>query len=276
MTGSPWLRRLGRTEPDAQPGVVFFPPAGASASAGWALATGLAGTRAVLGVQYPGRGPRLREPHARSVRAMATATAAALAPDAHAVVLFGHSFGALLAYEVARTLEGMALPVAGLVVCGGSAPGRGDLPTHPEDLSDTALLAFLGSRGGTRPDLLADDDLMRLTLPALRADLAAGGTYVDTHAERTRTPVVAIGGAADPVVPAARLASWEAVTDTWWGTEVVDGDHFSFLTDAAALAAVLDRHWPTREGGEHEPRGPSATTPEARRPVQTTRFPRGE
>jgi surfactin synthase thioesterase subunit len=242
-----WLHRLRDADGHR---LVFFPPAGSNASAGWPLTATVPPEWSVWGVQYPGRGPRLREAPSASIREMATACLPELLATADRTVLFGHSFGALMAYDVAHLLADAGRPVAGLLVAGSSSPALA-VASMPEDgLGDDELVGFLARRGGTPAHLLADDELMRLALPALRSDFAAGRAYVDDHDHPLRTGIAAIGGACDPAVTEHHLDTWRSLTDSWLGSVVVPGDHFSWLRDEALMADVLDRHWPVGSGPE--------------------------
>jgi len=92
--------------------------------------------------------------------------------------LFGHSMGALLAYELARELErtGARAPLR-LFVSGFRAPdlpARGD-PLHV--LPDDALAGRLNEFGGTPTKVMESNAMMELFLPPARADLAACETY---------------------------------------------------------------------------------------------------
>ncbi|MEV4319532.1 alpha/beta fold hydrolase [Actinocrispum sp. NPDC049592] len=244
MPSARWLHQLRQANAPAGRRLVFFPPAGSSASAAWPLTEGAPADWSVYGVQYPGRGPRLREAPAGSIRDMAAACLPDLLDDAGRTVLFGHSFGALVAYDVAHLLAGKGRPAAGLLVAGSSVPAVAVAGMPEEGLSDEELVAFLSHRGGTPSHLLADEELMRLTLPALRADLAIGRSYVDDHAGRLPTGIAAVGGQHDTAVTERQLRTWRELTGSWLGSHRVAGDHFSWLRDPVLMAGVLNRHWP--------------------------------
>jgi surfactin synthase thioesterase subunit len=239
-----WLHQLREANTPSGRRLVFFPPAGSNASAAWPLTEGVPAEWSVHGVQYPARGARLREAPAGSIREMAAACLPDLLPDAGRTVLFGHSFGALVAYDVAHLLADKGRPAAGLLVAGSSAPAVAVASMPEEGLSDEQLCAFLSRRGGTPSHLLADEELMQLTLPALRADLAIGRAYVDDHPGRLPTGIAAVSGQQDTAVTAQRLETWRELTGSWLGSERVAGDHFSWLRDPVLMAGVLNRHWP--------------------------------
>lgn len=225
--------------------LVFFPSAGSSASSGWALDSAVPAGWSVWSTQYPARGPRLREPQARSVRELAEGCLPALLAIPERIVLFGHSFGAYVAYDTARLLAERGRDVAGLVVSGIPAPGSVLRDASSDDLDDATLREFLAHQGVATAELLADEELMEMVLPALRADLLLARSHVDDHDGRGAVPILALGGRADPLVSEGQLRSWQTLTDNWLGDELTDGDHFYFLRYPGFFADALDRHWPS-------------------------------
>jgi pyochelin biosynthesis protein PchC len=243
-SSSQWLH-------EARPGagadsyrLVFFPPAGGSASGAWELAAGVPEQWSVWGVQYPGRGPRLREPLAGSIREIAEACLPGLRGAAGTSVLFGHSFGAFVAYDVAQLLQEQGLVVAGLMVAGVPAPDVWQAEPVSE-LTDEVLVATLIRLGGTSPDLVADEEVLELVLPALRSDLDLGRGYVDDHRARLQAGIHGLGGRADQMMTADMLITWQGRTTRWLGHTLGDGDHFFYLQEHELLAEILTGQWPT-------------------------------
>ncbi|MFI9553052.1 thioesterase II family protein [Nonomuraea endophytica] len=237
---SDWLQPIREQGRDR---FVFFPSAGSSASAALALADAVPDGWSLWSVQYPGRGPRLREPQAASVREIAVGCLPELLRAPGRLLLFGHSFGAFAAYDTAQLLAAKQRPAAGLVVSGSAAPGSPMPDLSAERLSAGSLIASLTRQGGTAAELLDNEELMELVLPALRADLALGRQYVDDHPAPLTTPVLALAGRHDPVMTEAHLATWRRHTAAWLGCESNEGDHFFYLQDPAVLAGAVDRHW---------------------------------
>ncbi|WMX48576.1 thioesterase II family protein [Streptomyces roseicoloratus] len=153
---------------------------------------------------------------------------------------FGHSMGALVAYELTRrlTAEGRPLPVwTGLSACG--APQADRDPGKPRArhlLTDRELRDWLRSVGGT-PDALLDEDVAwRYFGPVFRSDFALVDTWrPELDAEPLRTAVSAFGGSGDPVVGRDRLAAWAARTERFLGLNMFDGGHFYLADHRRAL-----------------------------------------
>jgi pyochelin biosynthetic protein PchC len=207
--------------------LVCFPHAGAGPTAyrGWAGL--LPSDVELLAVCYPGRQDRFGEPFAASVRDLVDGIAAALVPlPAAPLALFGHSMGALVAYEVAARLEiTHRVPPAHLFVSGRGAPGR----TRARNLylmDDEALTAEVRRLGDLDPEVFAVPDLRDLVLSVLRADYR----LIETHRPRPvaplTTPVVAYVGDRDPGCPPDDARAWAEVTASTFTLRVFPGDHF--------------------------------------------------
>lgn len=229
-----WLRSY-HPAPDAARNLLCFPHAGGSAGFFFAWSQELAPARDVRAVQYPGRQDRLDEPLVDSVDEIADRVHAAAAEwiAERPTVLFGHSMGAAVAYEVARRA-----PVAALVVSGRRAPSavREEF-VHLGD--DDALVAEVRTLGAAGTDLLDEPELRAMFLPALRSDYRAIETYqVSPRHTRVAAPITVLTGAADDRVTAAEASAWAEHTTAGCTVETFSGGHF-FLEEHRT--EILDR-----------------------------------
>ncbi|MEU4447799.1 alpha/beta fold hydrolase [Actinosynnema sp. NPDC050801] len=202
----------------------------------------------VCPVVLPGREFRIDETPYRRMEDLIGPLCDGLRPHlGRPYALFGHSMGALVAYEVARrfTAEGRA-PVR-LVVSGRRAPHVAALRRPLADIPDDDLVTAVSRLGGTPDVLLEERGLWRLLLPCLRADFAVDEGYRPADGPRLGCPVSAFTGDRDPEVEPAQADLWRVTTDGGFRLHVHPGDHFYLtgLPDAVRDDLVADL------GGDH-------------------------
>ncbi|MEJ2870425.1 alpha/beta fold hydrolase [Actinomycetospora sp. OC33-EN08] len=235
-----WIRRYHPTEAPVR--LVCFPHAGGSASFYHPVSAQLTPAIDVVAVQYPGRQDRRTETAFTDVVEHAEAISAALRGwDDRPLAFFGHSMGALLAFEVTRVRERTGEPVPQrLFLSGRRAPSvylAEDLPTD-----DDGVIAKLRELAGTNPAILGDPELMRMALPALRADYTAVDAYRPGDDVSVDVPLDVLTGDADDRTRIEDARAWERHTTAGSELTVFPGGHF-FLADRApeVLALVRER-----------------------------------
>ncbi|MGH4033368.1 thioesterase II family protein [Actinomycetota bacterium Odt1-20B] len=240
---SKWFRRYTTGTADGLR-LVCFPHAGASATAYLRLARALPTDLDVVSVQYPGRQDRRRESPFTGLTPLAEAVAGELAAEltadgARPYALFGHSMGAVVAYETARLLAQRELPgPRRLFLSGRGAPGpRPGL--HDRLTGDAEVLAAVRMLGGTDQSVLDDPELLEMVLPVLRADYRALGTYSWRGGEPLTAPVTALVGDRDPVVPVAAAEAWREHTSGGFALKVFSGGHFYLDDHLGQVAAAV-------------------------------------
>jgi medium-chain acyl-[acyl-carrier-protein] hydrolase len=154
-------------------------------------------------------------------------------------VLYGHSYGALVAYELAAALQqrGGEQPEH-LFVSGRRAP---QLPSRTPDvpfLSQSELVQRVTARWGAIPEpVLREPELLERLLPILRADITANETYEHPARAPLSCPIDAYGGAQDSTVLPDELAAWRERTASSFEEHVLPGDHF-FISSPAFVQAL--------------------------------------
>lgn len=200
----------------------------------------------MIALQYPGRQDRRREPCVEDIGTLADLiTDELLALDARPTVFFGHSMGAVLAFETAWRLERKGVHAPLSVIASGR---RGPSTTRTEAvhrLGDDGILAELRLLDGTQAQLLGDDEILRMALPALRGDYRAIETYGCPPDRQVRCPLTVLTGDADPRTTLAEAQAWQRHTTGAFRLKVFPGGHF-FLTGQQAavndeIARELDR-----------------------------------
>ncbi|MFE7619917.1 thioesterase II family protein [Streptomyces sp. NPDC057496] len=239
-----WIRRF-HPAPEKPIRLVCLPHAGGTASYFFRYSQILAATADVLTIQYPGRQDRRHEPPLTTVSALADRIHRVLTPyHDRPLVLFGHSMGGILGFELARRMEREGRPPSGLIVSGRRAP---DIyaADNVHTRGDEALIAEMGTLSGTDPGVLADEEILRMVLPAMRADFKAIETYryrPDGEGPALDCPLSVLTGASDPRVTLEQARAWRKFTNGPFTFRSFPGGHF-FLTpqqDAVTAAIAQD------------------------------------
>lgn len=224
-----WIRRY-HPAPTSEVQLVCFPHAGGSASFYLPVSAALTPAIDVAAIQYPGRQDRRAEPNVGSIPDLANAIFNAIRPLAdRPLAFFGHSMGAILAYEVAVRLEDAgAAPLARLYVSGRRAPScRRQESLHQQ--TDQAITAELEHLSGTSSDLLADPEVLAMILPAVKSDYKAIETYRPVGTRPVQAPVTAIIGDEDSKVTVDEARAWRQYSTASFDLRVLPGGHFYLI-----------------------------------------------
>lgn len=219
------------TPDDAEHMLVCFPHAGGSVKP--YLTWSIAGVR-IAAVCYPGRDRRTTEPCATDLIRLADELAQDLYHVDLPLALFGHSMGAAVALETARSLEAAGRPVVHLFASGTRESLR--FP-EPEPVgTDDDLIRAIAEMGGTDERLIHTSAFAELVLPYLRADadMFRRYTMIPMNAKpQLSCPVTTIVGDQDIH---AYPRPWSALSPSHREHSVMGG-HFYFV-DAPPLHLV--------------------------------------
>ncbi|RKN12857.1 thioesterase II family protein [Streptomyces radicis] len=237
--GTDWLP-LGPPPEDGLP-LLCFPHAGAGASVFRAWKGLTPPPLAVCPLQLPGRDGRFREPPGRAVGPLVNAAAEALAPLLdRPFAIFGHSMGAILAFEFTRALRRLGAPppvhlfVSGRVAPQVRTPGEGlhRLPT-PE------FLRFIRSLGGIPERVLHGQAFAELMVPLLRADIEVNETYRHAAEPPLDVPLTVLAGRDDHKVPLRWVRPWAEHTTEKFALHVLPGGHFFPYDSPGSVLGLL-------------------------------------
>lgn len=218
--------------------LVCIPPAGGGASffRGWRSSLPL------VALRLPGRESRLVDPSPARLPWLADD----LLPQFHEatagyrdVVLFGHSFGAMVAFELCHALARAGRNVP-LIVSGAAVPGT--LLNQPvSHLADTELAARVAEMTGYSHPAMEDPDLLELLVPALRDDLRLHEEYVPANGPLPGVPVLGVRGSEDRLIPAAAVQAWKDVTSGSFSYAEVPGGHMYLAEDPTELIRLAEQ-----------------------------------
>ncbi|MEV5431607.1 thioesterase domain-containing protein [Streptomyces sp. NPDC052701] len=208
--------------------VLFLPPAGSVESPYLSVGEYLPETLPALHCEMPGRGRLAGQEEPGSVTAAVDRwldDITALLPHGRRLHLFGHSLGALSAYELVIRLEAHPrYAVRSLSVSGAREPGHTSRTAVAAAF--TALQHTTGQDDGPGGTWLARDVRMRRE-------------HRVTH-RSVRAPIALFSGADDPFARPADMAPWASfTTGPLLGTFTFPGGHDYYLSNRAAVAGVL-------------------------------------
>lgn len=232
-----WANRRRVTGSTERGRLICLPHAGAGASSYASWARLLPDDVSLLPVHLPGREGRRREPPYEDVHALV----ADLAPAVGALgdrpyAVFGHSLGALVAFELVREVAELGLPMPiGLYVSGRPAPHVAFRGRPLWTLSDADLVAQLRALGGTPQVLLEHPKLLSAFLPALRADLRVNEDYEFKPEQPLDVPITAFAAADDSRARATDMASWADHTTASFALTELAGGHFAVMADPTVV-----------------------------------------
>ncbi|MEU9144381.1 amino acid adenylation domain-containing protein [Streptomyces sp. NPDC048349] len=253
---NPWLRVL---KPARNPRARIVCVAGMGGTTGGhvPLVRHLPDDVELLAVQLPGREARADEAPVTDMMALADQVVAALsgrlapAPGAAPVVLYGHSQGSWLAWEVAHRLAHRpAVPPLALVAAcalpplAPLTPGLDRLGELTEDLDGADPQELAALLEGLLPDeVLASEELLAEYVQRLRTDtvLAENHRAVLRGISRPAldVPLFAVSGTADPVLPDGSMEVWRELTGALYVPRAIEGSHAAPITNPEAMAAEL-------------------------------------
>ncbi|MDB1089998.1 alpha/beta fold hydrolase [Streptomyces sp. ACA25] len=248
-TNDLWVRRF-HPAPEAPVRLLCLPHAGGSSTYFFPVSQRLSPRVETLAVQYPGRQDRRNEPCVESVHELADLLADVVEPwQDKPLALFGHSMGASVAFELALRLEARGTGPAALFVSGRRAPlAHRDERIHQRD--DDGLIAEIKRLNGTESSMLEDDEILRMVLPAIRADYKAAETYRYRPGPPLSVPVCALTGEADPKATTDEVRRWAEHTEGRFDMIVYPGGHFYLNTHApAVIEEIASRLVPSTAAG---------------------------
>jgi len=205
-----------------------FPSAGGNPQTfrGWQHILG--SVAEIYPVVLPGRGRRLAEQPFTRIDSLVRALAAGLLPWLNTpFAFFGHSMGALVAYELAKELrDACRLEPVHLFIAARRAPHIKETSPVSFNLPHSEFLAALRALTGTPEELLSNSEAMDLITPILRADFEAVETYKYKASRPLSCPITAIGGLEDTTTDVNKLKAWREHTTGKFSCHLLPGESF--------------------------------------------------
>ena len=218
--------------PFAGAGASFFHPWREPAGGRWRL----------IPVELPGRERRFMEEPYRNVAEAARNTVDAVADaigDGGRAVLFGHSLGAVLAYELVHLLSARDVHVERLVVSGSPGPWT-QRERRATGLPDEEFLARVEEFAGFRHEALDHPEMREMILPVLQADCEMHENYVPSTDDPVSVPICSLRGSVDGLVSAEQAQEWQKATTAGFSSAEFPGDHMYLVDRAREVLDVIE------------------------------------
>jgi len=191
-------------------------------------------------IQLAGRDGRKNEAFSTCIHEISEEICQVLSTVEEDVALFGHSMGALIAYEVANKMELRNKGLSHLFLSARPSP---DIPQRfkRSHLPRNQLIAHLQSLGGTNNRILMDEGLMDLAIPVIRADYALLESYIINNKARVlNTPSTLFSAQNDHLVPLDQVHNWKRYLPENTQLHEVSGDHFYLNSHPQELFSYIE------------------------------------
>ncbi len=252
-----WVRHVEH-RPFAGRRLICFPHAGGSPYAFRGWGSGIEDCE-VHTVCYPGRADRIAETPPQDLRALAEEIADEVRSraDGRPTAFFGHSMGAMVAFETALALQGSGDGPSHFFASGARGPHLMTPSADPRRTwDDASVRAALLTLGGTDAGILENPLFAELVMPYVKADFRMLAAYSCREEALLDCPVTVLVGADDPQVGADQAARWRETSRAGFSLHTLPGGHF-YLSDAPPFDLV-NRSWPpagTPDPGTSPPAG---------------------
>ncbi|KDB25511.1 hypothetical protein H109_02623 [Trichophyton interdigitale MR816] len=198
-----------------------------------------------IAVQIPGRDNRIDEPIPSNISEIVSGILEEMEPAiGNPVIIWGHSFGGIVAFETIRELRRRGVhPLPRLVVTATVAPhllhSWQKRPTMQRLFAESVEVDYAIST------LRAVDDaaFVRSILPNFRRDAPWFSSYEYISEEPLNVPITAFAARHDDFVYPDQVKAWEEQTDQFEFTEV-DGDHWFIRKHRDLIQATLEKMVP--------------------------------
>ena len=239
-SSNPWII-CPKPNPNAQLRLFCFHHAGGGTLSFRNWDTELSPIVEIYLIQLPGRERRLSEPAFTRIEPLIQELKNVILPYLkQPFAFFGYSMGSLVAFELTRRLRrDEQLHPKHLFMAARRAPQLPKIKRPIHQLSDAEFIEELYRLNGTPKEILANDELMRLVLPTLRADFAVLETYNYYDEQPLNIPITAFGGSEDTEASGEELEAWKLQTNASFKLHILPGDHFFLHSARSRLIQIL-------------------------------------
>ncbi|MBP1998991.1 surfactin synthase thioesterase subunit [Paenibacillus shirakamiensis] len=222
--------------------LVVLPHAGGNANFYRDLVHYLSSEIECIIIQYPGRQERLLEDMVNTIDDYADRVTQVLSvmDGDKPTVLFGHSMGALIAYNMLNRHGHKLTSILSLIVsCHTPSTKKASREFNMDE--DNSIIEYLKSIGGLDDIIFENKMMLDLIIPAVRNDLYAVRNFSLTKAYKVAVPIYGIQASEDYGVKRSDMQKWSLLTEKEFELVEFPGNHFYMLDQWGKLADYLQR-----------------------------------
>jgi surfactin synthase thioesterase subunit len=180
----------------------------------------------VCPIQLPGRSNRINEPCFSDIKLLVETLIIEIGRYTEIpFAVFGHSMGALIGFELIRSLTKLGKSPLHFFPSSAKAPDCCERTVKLHNLTSKKLKAELLKLSGTAKEVLDHPELFNLLLPTLRADFKIIDDYQYKFAEPLNCLITTFGGY-DDQISQNDLLQWERHTSSGFRCQMFEGNHF--------------------------------------------------
>ncbi|MBJ6362382.1 thioesterase II family protein [Paenibacillus sp. GCM10012307] len=236
-----WVRKF-RDNSDSTVRLVVLPHAGGNANFYRDLVQYLRPDIECIIIQYPGRQERLLEDMVNNIDDYAdrvTEVLSLIVDGVKPTILYGHSMGALIAYNMLNRNGHMLTSIEKLVVSCHAPPTRKVGGEYNKVDDDDSVIEYLKSVGGLEDRVSENKMMLELIIPAVRNDLFAVRNFSLIKAYKVAVPIYGIQATEDCGIKASDMQKWALLTGKEFELVQFPGNHFYMLDQWEKLANYL-------------------------------------
>lgn len=157
-------------------------------------------------------------------------------------IFFGHSIGAIIAFEFARTIRKFdkSFKLKHLIVSGTKAPQLFSSESLTHTLSNDEFLQEISKYNGVPSEIIKNEELMSVFLPIIKADFTISETYTYSKGEVLNCPITALGGINDYSFNKEDLIKWNQQTSSLFKHFMLPGDHFFIRSSFQKVISIIN------------------------------------
>jgi medium-chain acyl-[acyl-carrier-protein] hydrolase len=241
---SNWVANDPRHRLNASLRLFCFPYAGGGVAPYYAWTNLIHPEIELLRIQLPGRETRLREPPFTELSSLVQTLAMELKPWLDVPYAFyGHSMGALIAFELILRLRETSSPLPlHLFVSSFRAPHLQDPDPVSPDLPEPQFIEKLQQYDGINEAVFMNSELIEIFLPILRADFSLLDSYQYKENEPLACPITVFGGLTDPKINRMEISSWNRLTTGDFNCHFFPGGHFFINESQTEMLSYMNRY----------------------------------